>query len=47
MLCPGVCRQASWCVPAGALMGVAVCSVDYGENRDAEKEKESEVQNGA
>ena len=44
---PGVCRQVSWCVPAGALMVVAVSSVDYGKNRGAEKEKESEMQKGA
>ena len=44
---PGVCQQVSWCVPAGALMVVAVSSVDYGKNRSAEKEKESEMQKGA
>ena len=44
---PGVCRQVSWCVPAGALMVVAVSSVDYGKNRGAEKEKGSEMQEGA
>ena len=43
----GVCRQVSWCVPAGALMVVAVSSVDYGKNRGAEKEKKSEMQKGA
>ena len=43
LVCAGRCPG----VPAGALMVVAVSGVDYGKNRGAEKEKESEIQKGA